>query len=282
MDTKLPKDTITERCHWFEYTAPMTAEQFWPSFMPASAKEIRPLPNYTHGLQFGNGVKVFWHHTRMEMGRHVIFSGSCCDSLGENLRECLLYAIAHDFRITRIDLALDVKDSCLSIQHGINLVMKGAVKTHAKSAPTIRDAMGQGITLQIGVKGSAQFVRIYDKAAELGVEGKHIRIETSYGKRKAQTATETYLQGASVGSMVKSFVTFPTWRKFNCLIQSPPIRVVYETTQTNTRKWLFESVAKTIAREMLFEDGSQFYESMIQRIKWEYKALTENEQVSEF
>jgi hypothetical protein len=281
-DTKYLKDTITERCHWFEYTAPIIADQFWPSFMPASAKEIRPLPNYTNGLQFGNGAKVFWHITRMEMGRHVLFTGSCCDTLEENLKECLSYAIAKDFKVTRIDLATDVKNTNLSIQHGINLVMKGEVKTHAQKAPIIRDGMGRGLTLQIGVKGSAQFVRIYDKAAEMGTDGTWVRIETSYGKRKAQKATETYLEGASIRSMVNGYVQFPLWRKWNFLLGAESISVKYEKTLTNTRKWLYESVAKTIAREMLFDDGEDFWQNMQQRVKWEYKALLENEQITDF
>jgi len=281
-DTKYLKDTITERCHWFEYTAPIISDQFWPNFMPASAKEIRPLPNYTHGLQFGNGAKVFWHTTRMEMGRHVIFSGSCCDTLGENLKECLSYAIAKDLKVTRIDLATDIKNTNLSIQHGINLVMRGEVKTHAQKAPIIRDGMGSGLTLQIGVKGSAQFVRIYDKAAEMGTDGTWIRIETSYGKRKAQKATQTYLEGTSVRAMVKGYVQFPLWRKWNYLLAGSATKVIYEKTMTNTRKWLYESVAKTIAREMLFDDGDDFWQNMQQRVKWEYKALLENEPITDF
>lgn len=281
-DTKYLKDTITERCHWFEYTVPMTIDQFWPSFMPASAKEIRPLPNYTHGLIFGNGAKVFWHTTRMEMGRHIIFSGSCCDIIGENLTECLRYAQSNAFKITRLDLAFDVRNTNLSIQHGINLVMKGEVKTHAHKAPIIKDGMGQGVTLQIGVKGSAQFVRIYDKAAEMGIDGKWIRVETSYGSRKANQATKTYLQGTSVRAMVRGYVDFPKWRKWGAILEYTAVSVVYTKTITNTRKWLYESVAKSIAREMLFDDGEDFWEHMQQRVKWEYKALMASEQVTDF
>jgi DNA relaxase NicK len=250
--------------------------------MPASAKEIRPLTNYTHGLEFGNGARIFWHHTRMEMGRHIIFSGSCCDIIGENLKECLLYAMSKSFKITRLDLAFDIRNTNLSIQHGINLVLKGEVKTHARKAPIIRDGMGSGLTLQIGVKGSAQFVRIYDKAAEMGVDGSWVRVETSYGKRKAQKATQTYLQGSCVREMVRGFVAFPLWRKWNKLLGDRAVTVKYEKSITNTRKWLYESVAKTIAREMLFDDGEEFYEKMLQRIKWEYKTLTIIEQVLDF
>jgi len=281
-DTKYQKDTITERCHWFEYTAPIISEQFWPSFMPASAKEIRPLPNYTNGLEFGNGARVFWHNTRMKMGRHVIFSGSSCDIIGENLKECLQFVLQHSFHITRIDLATDVRNTNLSIQHGINLVMKGEVKTHAQKAPIIRDGMGSGLTLQIGVKGSSQFVRIYDKAAEMDQDGTWIRIETSYGKRKAQKATQTYLSGASVREMVRGYVAFPLWRKWNKLLGDKSVPVKYEKSDTNTRKWLYESVAKSIAREMLFDDGEEFWEKMRQRITWEHRALLRENEVIDF
>lgn len=282
MDTKYLKDTITERCHWFEYTAPMTADQFWPSFMPASAKEIRPLPNYTHGLEFGNGAKIFWHHTRMEMGRHIIFSGSCCDIIGASLRECLQYAQSKSFKITRLDLAADIRNTNLSIKHGISLVERGEVKTHAQKAPTIRDAMGKGLTLQIGVKGSAQFVRIYDKAAEMGTDGTWIRIETSYGSRKAKKALETYLLGSSVRAMVGGYVAFPLWRKWNKLMEGRAVSVKYESADTNTRKWLLGTVAKSIAKEMLFDDGEEFRERMIQQINWEYRYLMNSEPITEF
>lgn len=282
MDTKYPKDTITERCHWFEFTAPMTTDQFWPSFMPASAKEIRPLPNYTNGLEFGNGARVFWHHTRMEMGRHIIFSGSCCDTIGDNLKECLQYAQSKSFKISRLDLALDIKNTNLSIRHGISLVERGKVVTHAKKSPVIHDAMGRGVTLQIGVKGSAQFVRIYDKAAEMGTDGTWVRVETSYGKRKAQKALETYLRGSRVGALVRGFVDFPSWRKWNYCLQAVPVRVKYEKSDTNTRKWLLQTVAKSIAKEMLFDDGEDFKERMLQQINWEYRALLKENEVLDF
>lgn len=282
MDTKYQKDTITERCHWCEYTAPMTTDQFWPSFMPASAKEIRPLPNYTHGLEFGNGARVFWHHTRMEMGRHIIFSGSCCDIIGDSLRECLQYAQSKSFKITRLDLAVDIRNTNLSIKHGISLVERGEVKTHARTAPIIKDGMGAGVTLQIGKRGSAQFVRIYDKAAEMGVDGTWIRVETQYGDRKATKALETYLRGTSVRALVRGFVDFPTWRKWQCILEHAAVSVVYTKTDTNTRKWLLGTVAKSIAREMLFDDGKDFKERMLQQINWEYKYLLNSEQVKDF
>ena len=79
--------------------------------------------------------------------------------------------------------------------------------------------------------------------------------------------------------MVRGFVDFPKWRKWNCILSNAPIAVRYEVKQTNTRKWLLESVAKSIAKEMLFDDGMEFRNKLLEQINLEYRILTENDDI---
>lgn len=275
-DTNYPKDTITERCHWIAYTVPYYKDQLWPNFISASGKEIRPIAHFTNGLEISNGGRVFWNTNRPNMGRHVIFSGSCCDTIGENLKECLSFVHSQDYKTTRLDLAIDVLDTNLSLKHMQSLISRGLFKSHAQTAPHIEDLLGKGETVQLGKKGSAAFLRVYDKAAEQMLDASWIRIEISYGARKAKKALETYLQHNNVRGMVRDFVDFPTWRKWNKIISSNAIAVRYENKQTNTRKWLLEQVAKSVAKEMLFDDGEQFRNLFLERIDAEYKMLADD------
>lgn len=278
-DTNYQKDTITERCHWIAYTVPYYKDQLWPSFISASGKEIRPIQHFTNGLEISNGGRVYWNQNRPNMGRHVIFSGQCCDTIGENLKECLSFVHSQGFKTTRLDLAIDVFNTNLSLNHMRSLVERKEYKSHAQTAPYHKDLLGKGETVQLGVAGSGSFLRVYDKAAEQKLKTSWIRIEISYGARKAKTALETYLQDNSVRSMVSGFVDFPKWRKWNCILNHAPVAVRYEVKQTNTRKWLLESVAKSIAKEMLFDDGFEFRNKLLEQINLEYKILTTEDEI---
>lgn len=281
-DTNYQKDTITERCHWIAYTVPFYKDQLWPDFISASGKEIRPIKYFSHGLEISNGGRVYWNENRPNMGRHVIFSGSCCDTIGVNLKECLYFVQESGYKTTRLDLAIDIFNTNLSLTHMASLISRKEFKSHAQVAPNYKDLLGKGETVQLGRAGSGTFLRVYDKAAEQKTETSWIRIEVSYGARKAKTALETYLQDNSVRSLVSGFVSFPSWRKWNCILSHVPVAVRYEVKQTNTRKWLLESVAKSIAKEMLFDDGFEFRNKLIERIDTEYRILTEDDIMIDF
>lgn len=278
-DTNYPKDTITERCHWIAYTVPFWADKLWPSFISASSKEIRPIQHYTNGLEISNGGRVYWNTNRSNMGRHVIFSGQCCDTIGVNLKECLSFVHSQGYKTTRLDLAIDVFNTNLSLNHMESLILRGEFKSHAQTAPSTKDLMATGHTVQLGKAGSASFLRVYDKAAEQRQKGSWIRIEISYGARKAKTALDAYLRDDDIRGMVCDYVSFPTWRKWNVLVKAPKIAVRYANKATNTRKWLMDSVAKSIAKEMLFDDGQAFRTLLLQQIDLEYRILTEESEL---
>jgi hypothetical protein len=281
-DTNYLKDTITERCHWIAYTVPFYKDQLWPSFISASGKEIRPIQHFTNGLEMSNGGRVYWNANRPNMGRHVIFSGYCCDTIGDNLNECLSFVHSQDYKTTRLDLAIDIFNTNLSLKHMASLISRKEFKSHAQVAPNFKDLLGKGETVQLGTAGSGSFLRVYDKAAEQKIETSWIRAEISYGARKAKTALATYLQYKDVRGMVADYVTFPKWRKWNCIVSKEPIPVRYLQKETNTRKWLLESVAKSIAKEMLFDDGMEFRNRMLEQINLEYRILTENDDIIDF
>lgn len=282
VDTNYPKDTITERCHWIAYTVPYYSDKLWPNFISASGKEIRPIQHYTNGLELSNGGRVYWNQNRPTMGRHVIMSGQCCDMIGENLKECLSFVNTQGYKTTRLDLAIDVFNTNLSLSHMESLISRKAMKTHAQTAPNIRDLLGTGQTVQLGKAGSSSFLRVYDKASEQKIKGSWIRIEISYGARKAKNALKAYLSDGNIAGMVQDYVQFPTWRKWNKILSSGKVPVRYTQTTTNTRKWLMGTVAKSIAKELLFDDGQEFRSLLLQQIDLEYKILCEEDLVIDF
>lgn len=281
-DTNYPKDTITERCHWIAYTVPYYSDKLWPSFISASGKEIRPLQHFTNGLEISNGGRVYWNENRAKMGRHVIFSGQCCDIIGDNLKECLSFISENHYKPTRLDLAIDVRNTNLSLSHMQSLVSRKELNCHAQVAPLHRDLLGKGVTVQLGKAGSGAFLRVYDKAAEQKLASSWIRIEISYGAIKAKKALEAYLLHQNIRAMVNDYVKFPKWRKWNKILSSEVVKVRYETKLTNTRKWLMGTIAKSIAKEMLFDDGQEFRTLLLQQIDLEYKILSEDDEFIDF
>jgi len=123
-------------------------------------------------------------------------------------------------------------------------------------------------------KSSETYIRIYDKACEMGVSFNWIRAEIVYQGDRATPALHAYLLYNNVRSLVSAFITFPKWRKWNSIIQSVPVKLVVPPKETETRAWLMEKVSKSIAKEMAMEDSHEFWLNFVQRIREEYFTIT--------
>jgi len=268
-------EIVTEHMDWLAFTVPFYKDLNWVEGVTLLWKPIPPIARFTNGQENAQGIRVYWNEHRPQMGKHCILSGSTLNTLGDVGLKVLEDVVSQSFKVTRLDLCVDLLHSNLNPRNATYHIIKGQVKTHAQKSPINQDAMVKGYTQYIGTKNSATFVRIYDKTSEMGVDFQWVRIEIQYGKRKTKSACEAYLQHKDIRGMVRNFVDFPRWRKWNALFNRPAIKVRYENKTTNTRKWLMDSVAKSVAKEMLLEDDQQFYLQFLQRIRDEYKILTQ-------
>jgi len=268
------KGELSEKCDWIQFTVKFYKDLTWPTFISPLWKSIPPIAKFTDGQENAQGIRLYWNKTRPNMGKHIVISGSCCTILGENLDELLQYVMQEDFSVTRLDLCVDMFRMGFKPEKATKLIRKGEIRTHAQKCPINEDAMVGGYTQYIGSKSSATYVRIYDKASEMGQEGDWIRIEIVYGKRAGKSALEAYLRTKSVRGMVRHFMDFPTWKEWQKIFDAPQTKVRYEYKTSATREWLMGTVTKAMAREMLLEDDQSFYLNFVQKIREEFIALT--------
>jgi hypothetical protein len=113
----------------------------------------------------------------------------------------------------------------------------------------------------------------------MGGQKSHIRCEIVFSGNRADFALTTYLQHDDISSMVNGFVEFPRWKKWNALMSNSKIKLSIPPKETATRAWLFGQVAHSIAKEMALEDSHEFWINFQQKVREEYYALTQTNDV---
>lgn len=273
MDTEL--EEIGEKIDWLAYSQPSAKDWCFPSYIEDNWKPISPLRHYTHGQENKQGVKRFWSITNPKQGRKVEFGGSVLPSLGENLEEFLHFISLQDVKPTRIDFCVDIIHSkTFNPKSVVSHLRSKKVITHAKQIPKYSDEWMGGFTQYIGRKTSETYTRIYDKAVEQKVPFKWARIETVYQGERAQPALQAYLLHKSAIPLIIAHVDFPQWKQWQRIMSSSKAKLRYQTRQSNTRKWLLNSVSKSIANELLLDDDQSFLFELMDRVREEYKRLS--------
>lgn len=275
-------ETVSQKYDWLAFTVPFYKDLTWQEFITANWKQIQPIAHFSDGMENTQGIRVYWHKTRPQMGKHVIVSGSVLATIQEHATDFLAHIVDSGYKVTRIDFAVDIMHSDFNPRNASYHLQKGQAKTHAKKAPKWADALDIGYTQYIGKKTSETYCRIYDKGAEMGVNFRWVRVETVYGGDRALPAAKTYLQSGDCRSMVQAFIDFPKWRKWRFIMASQTVKVRAIQKQSNTRDWLLGQVTKSLAKEMTLDDDQEFYLTFIQRVREEYLRLTSNKDDIDF
>ncbi len=275
-------EKVSERCDWIAFTVPFYKDLKWPDIVIDQWKDIRPIRNYNKAQENAQGVKLFWHDTRPQQGKHIILSGSTLTRLGDNMYGVLKWIRDGEFHVSRIDLCVDVTHSNFNPRNASYHLEKGSYKSHARSAPKWADSLQSGYTQYVGKKSSETYIRIYDKASEMGVSFNWIRAEIVYQGDRATPALNAYLLHNNVRGLLSNFIQFPNWKKWNCILQTAPITIHVVPKETNTRAWLMGQVAKSIAKEMAMEDAHDFWINLVQRIREEYFTITNEDDRIDF
>jgi len=266
-------ETVSQRIHWIAFTVQFYKEITWPSFIDQMWKEIPKIGYFTHGQENSQGIRLYWHATDAKQGKHIILAGSTLDRIPEHIDLVVEWIIKEGYKVTRIDFAVDVTHSNFNPRNATYHIIKKQVKTHARKSPKWDDAMADGYTQYVGKKGSETFCRIYDKAPEMGVDFKWVRIEVVYSGERATPAAKAYLQHKDCRSLVLAFVDFPLWRKWRYIMQAKTAKVRAIPKPSNTRSWLLSQVAKSLAKEMTLDSDDSFYLDFLQKVREEYLKL---------
>lgn len=168
------------------------------------------------------------------MKTHIILSAKGVRAYEVNNKaENLINMLIHeDISFTRIDLALDIKDNSIEFNQLLIYLNNNHIVTRFKKYKYIVEKEinedGQqvlGESIYFGSRSSNIFIRIYDKAKQMQVEGSWIRIEIVYKDEHANALALYIAQGKkNLGELFSK-----TLNNY--------IRFVEKSNDSNKRRW---------------------------------------------
>jgi len=214
----------------------------------------------------------------MKQGRKVEWSGSTLNYSEEHLSQLFTFVAGLDNKITRVDYCLDIFGQSFEPSGCIRHIKNRDFITHAQKAIVNKDWLNEGFTQYVGTKSSETYTRIYDKAAEQKLNGKWSRIETVYQGERAEASMQAYLLHKSTRPLIRAHVEFPKWKAWQRVMVGDKVKLAITPRKSKTREWLLNQVAGSIAKELLLDDDQAFLFELMERVRFEYKRLTKDEQ----
>lgn len=145
---------------------------------------------YERRLTSENGA-LLYDHGPIRMGVHLVLKGQQLEAIREKplLEITLVEGLAlMGGRPSRVDLCVNLLRSELTVDDLWQQWSKKEVKTRAKKARRYTTLEGEGNEdgFYIGTRGSAKYLRVYNKGLQLGLNEAHVRLELECHKLKAR------------------------------------------------------------------------------------------------
>lgn len=209
----------------------------------------RPQRPYTASKQYGP-LQVCWHPGHPEFRQLHVLSG---DGMAQVRQlqpdvETIAWALATGGKITRLDIAIDIVGSEVSDPYQVKQsIDMGIARATTRSVSVVDKWVGDyraGYTVYLGARQSERMLRVYDKGAEMGVEGNITRIEIE---------TKGSVAGLLAGEIVEDGTLRPGAREIERMCDpalpwwdsamtyaTPGQTVSVGRKKTNGEKWLYE------------------------------------------
>lgn len=228
------------------------------------------------------GIMVMSNHARPEMGVHVSFSGRALralDEIGTAGVDLLTWAIAHNGRVSRMDLAIDVFGATID---PIELAKTARVPLEPGTARKWSYVKGHdgGTTAYIGSRKSERFLRIYDKAAEQGrTDLQWTRFELELKSDSARAAAKHFAllsdgeRGGYIKGLIKNLFN-PNDEIFQRAMEgsAEPLKTSKDTGD-NTLAWIVGTVARSVAKTMTRRADIDVWGMLVEAVTSELKTL---------
>lgn len=277
-DEKKQNVFSSQKLHWIEGTFKSRTAINVPSILTQERTETRPLNGYADGTVYADGRRLDVHPGRPEMGSHMTWNGTACDNCPMDQIDLIAYLQEANFSFTRLDLAIDAIGFNLKAKHATRELKYGRYKSRAKKFPRNDDARLVGYTQYIGTKSSQIFLKLYDKAAEMGINEDWTRVELTVKSKRANVAAREIVRGTDYRSMVVAYADFPLWREWRRVMASDPVKLPSQRTETNTERWLMDQCAPSLARVIFLAGNSEFYERFKSQVTEELIQLSNTRQ----
>lgn len=259
------KLAVGESIDWIEVTFPKGVTPVNAQFFSQKYVECRPFNAYTVGSQFEDGHIELYNPSRPEMGVHHIWNGSALRDSGVDRLQVLKHYTNNSARVTRLDLAVDIFNGGFTPRQVTRKIRRHEVKTKAKKFRVATDAEAPGYTQYVGHETSEVRLRIYDKAAEQGFEGRWVRIEAQLRSKRGHSAAMACLAGTNYRSIVRGIFDIPDWPPWVAAFTTDPITIKAIRKDSNTRQWLLKQAAPALAKELVLH-GDSFLNQFIDAV----------------
>lgn len=252
----------------------------WSSDVPCV-----PMRGYSHAVELETGLRINWNEKRDEMGVHIIMSGSTlrwyADKSVDGL-QVLKWVKQHGGRTSRVDLAIDVKNGGLKLEHFCEET-RILMKTRGRQPQIVPvGTQKNGWTVYVGARTSEKMLRIYDKIKEQKMkEGDYVRIELetkgevghAVGHNFAEYTHQEAYEMAS--TLISDFVQFDNdiWRE--ALSQRATYKLeVPKNDATDTLGWLVKTCAPALAKQIAKRPNDGILDAFVDELR---KKLAEYE-----
>jgi hypothetical protein len=271
-NTGVEKKIFSQRIHWLEVTFKSANDKKLPDSLPQEGIECHPLHGYNTGLKFGDGRMEFTHSTRTDMGLHIQWDGASLDRLEMPVTSLVKFLFSAGARFTRIDLANDCQNYNLKAEKATDEIRNKRFKCRSKKNPCWFDPTYGGWTQYCGTQASEICLRIYDKAAELGLSGDFTRVELVVRRARAQKAAQAVISGVDFRSLVAGYVSFPEWKEWGEIMAADVVALPAEKKDTATDLWLLNQCAKTLARRLDEVGDDELWFRFLEQVKTNRKS----------
>jgi hypothetical protein len=269
---------LSQSIHWIEGTFKGRETLNMPTILSQTYVESKPKHGYTSGSKFADGRQLWTNTDRPEMGTHWLWDGQSCDDCPKDPVSLIKMLHCFGFSFTRIDMAIDAFNFNLSPRRATKEIELENIKTLAKDFPAYLDAKHPGYTQYIGKFTSEISLKLYDKAAQMGVPGDHTRVELTVKGKRANKAAWEIVRGTDYRRMVVSFADFTKWREWREIMEVDPVKLPKEQKPGNTEKWIFDSVVPALARLIFFSPKGDVFERFTLAVTDQLKQLSDNRQ----
>jgi Replication initiation factor len=273
--------TVSLSIDWISCTFKDSKNLSYPPELTTEKIECKPLNGYNLAARYSDGRIELTHTTRKEMGTHVIMSGGTLKQISIEPSLILSHLVKNGGTIVRLDIAVDCRDCGLKPADATREIQNDRIRTLARQFPLWYDPKKEGYTQYVGKKSSTAYVRIYDKAAEMGANGDWTRVECVFSGRRAMDAAQKCLQGADYRALVRGFVDFTEWREWKTVLSADAVQTNAPRTLSNTKRWLLSSAAPSLARELYLDGDDAFYFQWIEHMRFFLDKLRHEETEAE-
>jgi len=253
---------------WIEGTYKTNeARRPMPLILTEECEECTGFHGYTNAAQYRDGRLEMWHSTRPEMGLHIQWNGTAMRSVPVDGLSLVAYLEATGFSFTRLDLAVDIRGHNFKPQRATEEIANGDYICRARKFPQWGDPANPGYTQYVGKRPSEIYLCIYDKAAEMGLQSDHTRVELRCGGKRANTAAKTILRGVDFRQLVLGFVRFPKWSQWGEIMGADAVTIPAEKKDSATKAWLLSQCAPALARILDDDENDEFWFKFLAQVQ---------------